>query len=217
MIDEKTTHESYGMLSFTRIQSNRKRPLFGSSLTHTNTINVKVSRAVSERRHNQDWYFPTEVLIELDISPTQFIDAITNMNTIGVPCTLRYVNGEEMEDCPFEPVVETFEKELNDDIKNILGRTAKLMKMVEEKLKAPGNISKKVRNEMAQELYHIEQDIRANLPFVYEQFNNQMDKSVVEAKNAIEAFFTQKIHSLGSEELVKQLEEGKLSHPAVEK
>ncbi len=205
-------HESFGMISIHRVQS-RGTPLFGSSLIQQNLISIKVTRADDTRHLNKHWYHPKEILVEFDLSPTQFIDAMTNMNTTGVPCTLRNVGGERMEECPHEDVFDTFHSELKEDIKEVLGRTGKLMKLVEEKLKAPGTISKATRLELAEHLYHIEQDIRANLPFVYKQFNRQMDKSVSEAKGEIEAFFTQTIHNLGSKELVRLLDAGELQHP----
>ena len=213
MSEEKyIEHESFGMISISRCQS-RGTPLFGSSLVQQNLISIKIMRAEDRRDLNQHWYHPKETIVEFDMSPTQFVDAITNMNTPGVPCTLRRVDGKQMEECPYEDVMDTFQSELEEDIQSILGRTQQLMKMVETKLKAPGTISKAVRLELAEHLYHIEQDIRANLPFIYKQFNRQMDKSVSEARGEIEAFFAQTIHALGSKELIRQLDEGELQHP----
>lgn len=218
MLKDRTNvkkHESFALLSFCRQQGN-KRALFGSSIVHNNTITLKISHAEDSRDFNCHHYYGYEEIIEVEMSATQFTDAITNMNTEGVPVTLRYLNGETMEQTPFEGKVSQFEDEFSENIKEVLGRTGKLMKMVEEKLKAPGTISKAVRLEMAEHLYHIEQDIRANLPFVHKQFNHQMDKTMTEAKGEIEAFFTSTIHALGSKKLIEDMENGTLKNPLIE-
>ena len=216
MSKEKTrTHESYGMLSMSRVTSNKGTVLFGSSLAHSNTIRLRIKRAEEKRHLNSFWYHGREELIEIEMSPTQFTDAITNMNTEGVPVTIRYVNGKEVEPPPYENIFDTFNEEFTDDISEILGDTCKIMKKVEEELKAPGTISKKKRLELAGLLFKVEQDIRANLPFVHKQFLRQVSKSISEAKGAIEAFFSNTIYRLGSEKMKKELEEGKIVPPKI--
>ncbi len=205
-------HESFGLLSFHR-QSGADRPLFGSSIMHNNTIVLKVHHADDTRELNRHHYYGYDKIIEIEMSATQFTDAITNMNTMGVPVTIRQLDGSNMESPPFEGKVKQFEDEFKEDIKAVLGQTTRLMKLVENKLKAPGTISKATRLELAEELYHIEQDIRANLPFVHKQFNRQMDKTMTEAKGEIEAFFSSTIHALGSAKLVEELEKGNIRNP----
>jgi len=43
------------------------------------------------------------------------------------------------------------------------------------------------------------QNIKSNIPFVNEQFTEQMDKTITEAKGEIEAFIEHKIRSAGLE------------------
>jgi hypothetical protein len=47
----------------------------------------------------------------------------------------------------------------------------------------------------------LRQEVRSNLPFIQSMFNEQMDKTVKEAKGEIEAFTQNKIHALGLEKL----------------
>ena len=51
----------------------------------------------------------------------------------------------------------------------------------------------------------IRQDIEANMPFVVDQFNEQMDNTIKEAKGEVEAFVQNKMNSLA----VQALKEGK--------
>lgn len=214
--DEKTTtHESYGMLSMSRITCNKGIVLFGSSLTHSNTIILRIKRADEKRHLNKFWYHGREEIIEIEMSPTQFTDAITNMNTEGTPVTIRKVTGKRMEDPPYENVFDTFNKEFKSDITKVLNNTCKIMKKTEEELKAPGAISKARRVELAELLYKVEQDIRSNLPFVHKQFLRQVSKSVSEAKGAIEAFFSNTIYRLGSERMKDELEQGNIVPPSI--
>jgi len=205
-------HESYGMIQISRV-SGSKRNLFGSSICHSNTIALRIHKASVKRNLSSYWYHPKDTIVEIELSNTQFIDAMTNMNTSGTPATIRYIQGERTEDCPHENVKKVFEEELSNDIESVLSNTRKMMKLVETKLKAPGTMKKSDRLELAGILYKVEQDIRDNIHFVYRQFNKQMDKSITEAKGEIESFFTSTIHSLGSKELVKKLEDGSLINP----
>lgn len=212
--DERTKekHESFGLLDIARTTGSA-RALCGSSIKHNNTVTIRIKRAEKERGLNRTVYFSREELIEIEMSPTQFTDALTNMNTTGVPITIRRVAGKKMEKCPFNDTYKEFEDEFSSDIKNLLGNTAKMMKLVEGKLKATGTISKAERLELASILYRIEQDIMANLPFVQEQFNRQVDKTVLEAKGEIEAFFNNTIYQLGSDKLIEELENGTIKLP----
>lgn len=213
--ETRKTHPSYGIISFHRAQVH-DMVLFGSSIRQNNIITLEIYEAEDTRDLNRHWYHSRRKLIEIVLSPTQFTDAITAMNSGGVPCTIRYKDYEYVDPCPYENVRKTFQEEFKSDIQKVLGRTQKVMKMVEEKLKAPGTLKKADRVKMAEHLYHIEQDIRANMPFVQQQFDKQMDQTVTEAKGEIEAFFSSTIHALGSEKLIELLETGEIKHPMIE-
>ena len=212
MDGKKTKHESYGMLAISRTTGSA-RTLFGSSLKHNNTISIEVHHAEHERHLNGDWYHGYKSIMRVEMSPTQFTDAITGMNTSGVPVTIKYLHGVRIDQPELENTKEQFEKEFKHDVNTILGDTTKALKMAEGKLTAKGTITMATRKELADMLYKIEQDIRDNLPFVEKQFKKQMDKTITEAKGEVEAFFTSRIHALGSEKLVKELEKNGLQVP----
>ena len=109
--DATVEHESFGLLSFIRTQSNQNKHLFGSSIKHQNTIHMRVNACKENRGLNRYWYYPKETIIDIEMSYSQFAEAIVAMNTTGIPCTIRKVMGNEMEDCPGESQREMFEKE----------------------------------------------------------------------------------------------------------
>lgn len=205
-------HASYGKINISR-NSGSGRALCGSSIRHQNTITVEICTAQLERRLHGTHFYGIDDIVEIELSPTQFTDAITNMNTSGVPCTIRRVNGKRTAECPFTDAFKEFENEFRDDIKNVLGMTNKMIKLAEEKLKGKGTLNRADRDELAAVLYKIEQDIRSNIPFLQSQFNKQVDQTVNEAKAEVEAFFTSTIHRLGSDKLIEELENGVLQLP----
>ena len=57
-------------------------------------------------------------------------------------------------------------------------------------------------------------DIGANTDFIIKQFNEQMDRTITEAKGEIEAFCQNKINAIASASLVEHREEfQKLENP----
>lgn len=62
-------HESYGIISFGKTNGG-SRNLFGSSITHSETIRLNVKRCILERNNNSDHYYPVNGkkgdLIELE-------------------------------------------------------------------------------------------------------------------------------------------------------
>ncbi len=212
-------HPSFGMLSFSRVQGHN-RSVFGSSIGQTNTIRLEIHEAEEVRSLNRSSYHQRRKLIEIEMSPAQFVEAITTMNTSGIPCTLLSVMGERKDPCPSTSSREISQKEFEHRIQKVLGHAAKMAKLAEEKLKASGPLSKADRLEIAESLYIINQEIRSNIPFAQRSFDEEVTKSLKEAKAAIEETFMSAIHRLGSEalanELEKQLEDHTLEVPQIE-
>src|SRR5271157_1249307 len=93
-------HESYGMIGINRVSGATN--LFGSEALHHSFIRIEIRRAEMRRSLSNDWPYANSVpLIVVDLSHTQFGSLITSPGIgNGVTCTLKSVNGEEMEECP---------------------------------------------------------------------------------------------------------------------
>ena len=96
MYENLEKHESYGKISIHRIQNGNAQRLFGSDVKHHNTIQIEIKQCSVDRHLNEEWYYGENILAEIELSPVQFAEAITNMNTEGVPCTIRYINGKNI-------------------------------------------------------------------------------------------------------------------------
>lgn len=85
----RTTHPSYGTLLFSR-RTGAKEALFGSSIQHRDTICMTLHHASIERGLNRDWIHGDKVIAEVEMSYSQFAEAITSMNIgTGVPVTVQ--------------------------------------------------------------------------------------------------------------------------------
>jgi cysteinyl-tRNA synthetase len=213
MDGKRTEHESFGMISINRIQGSN-RNLFGSAIKHGNTIEIKSNHAECERHLNREWYYPRWEIISVEMSPTQFTDALTQMNTAGVPCTIRHKEGERMEEPPFDNVRDTFNAEFKDKLNDLMSTSGNAIKSLQEILKQK-TVRKKDIKEVLASMEKINRDMFANLPYIDECFHEQMEKSITEAKGEIEGFFESRIRALGSEKLVEELEKGMLTNPTM--
>lgn len=210
--DKIDQHPSYGLLSFSRV-SGSNQTLFGSSIKHDNTIMMRVKPAKVERSLNTDWYLSAgREYLEVEMSYSQFAEAITSMNMgEGVPVTVRYLNGEEIERPEFKNKRLEFEEEFKERMNELNKKLDKLTFETEDILKNKKSINKGDRENILNQIAGFRQEMKSNIPFVLTCFNEQMDKTVKEAKGEIEAFVQHKTLSLGLEKLneLKQLGEGK--------
>lgn len=210
MFENKETHPSYATLQFNRVHGGSTN-LFGSSIQHRDTIVMRVRNAVIERSLNSDHIMGESEIIECEMSYSQFAEVITSMNQgTGVPVTLRYHKGEgRIEKCPFVDKRKQFESEFEQKLDKANEKINSLINEVAEIFSEKKNIGKADREEILNKLRNVQQEVGSNSKFVYSQFNEQMDKTTMEAKGEIEAFVQNKINSVASMNLVEYKEDFK--------
>src|SRR5487761_2151022 len=94
---KKITHESFGMITYSKTQGGKTTHIFGSSIDSNNKICLSIHNASLERDLNNDWYYPENVpIVEVIRTPNQFSEFLTSPNTTGVPCTITYKNGHRI-------------------------------------------------------------------------------------------------------------------------
>ncbi len=202
-MDDRTTdkHETYGMLQISRVQTSKEQNLFGSSISHSNFITLGIYEGYVDRHLNKDWYHSKSIpIIEVEMSYSQFAEAITSLNQgCGTPVTIRMVNGNYTEPCPHTNKRKQFEAEFEKDMRRLERDLAKLTADAEKILNDKKLPSKTERQQILDAIQSLRQQIRSNIPFVASSFNEQMDKTVLEAKGEIEGFKTHMIISAGIE------------------
>ena len=191
-------HESYGQISLGRTNGG-SRFLYGSSIKHEHTIRIEVHTSERVRKLNNDWYHKNERIVELEISPTQFSELIMSRDNYGgVPCTLLYTKEKGRIHPPIiKGKVEEFEDEFENRMNEISKGVADYEKRCTEILERKGTVKVAEKREILNMFHKLRQELRSNIPFVYQCFNEQMDKTVLEAKGEVEAFVDTKLRSLG--------------------
>ncbi|MFA5766867.1 MAG: hypothetical protein WC919_03010 [Candidatus Paceibacterota bacterium] len=200
MDSTREEHESFGLVGFSRISHGGAvggTNLFGSAICHHHTIALRIKKATKERRLHDDRYYGGETIIEVEMSPNQFSEAITTMNVgDGVPCTIRRIGKKGMADCPEETMRQVFEEEFKQACVKTSDMACELVKQAQAILNQK-TIKVSERKELLEVLRRIQQNLQSNLPFIGTQFNEAMDDVVADAKGAVEAFFTHRINDLG--------------------
>lgn len=188
-MSETIKHPSFANLYIGRSQCSGQKALFGSSIKHHDVITLKIFPAFIDRDLNMDRYFPeTKPYIEIEMSQSQFAQAITSLNMgAGVPVTLRRLNDQYIEPCPFVDKREQFNDEFRNDMNELSKKLTEATKDVEELIENKRTFTKADKEKILSALRAISNQVASNYPYMYSMFNEQMDKTVTEAKAEIES------------------------------
>lgn len=190
---EDFKHPSFGTISFNRSHGGDS-VLFGSSIKHSNVIVVRICHAKKHRSGGHDYVFSRDVIIEAYMSPTQFADAITGWGSGGEsPITIQSTEKDGRINQPsFENKRQQFEKEFYDRAKGIYNRIEETIQKAKDK-KAP--------QWLVHDMEVTQGWLKDNIPYLAEQFSEQMDRTVTEAKAEVEAYVTGIIQQTGLDAL----------------
>lgn len=201
--EEFVTEPCAAVLSFSRCYGGATG-LYGSKISHQNYISMRVKSAYRNRKSGNDFYHGDALLLEVDMSFSQFAEAITSFNMgDGIPVTLRYTQLSGVID---KPEVPDFRQILNDDI---LAHVTDSKKLVQEaRQKAEEVVAKKSMNKADREailelLRRLEISVGSDTMFTIEQLQNQLDSIVSESKGEVEAFLQQRLTSIAYAAIAK--------------
>lgn len=206
---ETYRHPAFGMVSFGRVTGG-DNVLFGSSIKHNDRIRLTIKHGEQDRALHEDRYYGKKTIVEVEMSYSQFAECIGAMNVgNGVPCTIQYT---EKEGCI--PAIEEnnskreqFRNEFSDTISKAMEQIQNQINQIQESIDTKKTLGIKDRKEIVSRLQHVKYNIGANLDFCVSQFDEQMDKSTMEAKGEIEAFCQNKINSIAQAALVEKKDE----------
>jgi len=204
-------HPSFGIIGFHRISHGLGRNLlFGSHLDrHHETIELRVFRASRDHSLAHDTVYAElrgRPLIEVELSPAQFAQLLTTMNVgDGVPCTIRWVNGERMPDVPDE-----HESEQVKIYKGFQGGLDRMVAALDEKrqrldeILSKKSFNKDDRKEIRNLVFGIFQYLESNASFVLNSFEESAEKVVTAAKAQVDEFVLGALIRAGMEKLAEQ-------------
>lgn len=198
-VTEKTIeHPSFGIIGLSRRSSSAVTPLFGSNIQHQHTITLTIKTASLDRKLNNDWIHANKELIEVELSGSQFAELITSFNIgDGVPCTIRDFNGQSYPHPPYESPVDIFQREFESKMKNLGLKCSSVMEDAFKIIKDKPTISKSDREFILKAIDNLMIEVSSNIPFVAQQFNKSMEKTISQAKNEVETFVTGRMMALG--------------------
>lgn len=211
----KTIHPSYGTLLFNRACGG-ETALFGSSIKHRDTITMKLYHADITRGLSNDWIHGNNLITEIEMSYSQFAEAITSFGCeSGVPCTIRYTEKDGIApECDFVSKREQFTGEFKEQTNKAMEKSKELIDEVAELFSSKKTLTKADKENILKKLNMLNSDIGSSIGFIADQFNEQMDKTVMEAKGEIESFCQNKINSIASASLAEHREDFlKLDNP----
>ena len=204
----KTSHPSYGTLLFNRAYGG-KTPLFGSSIEHSNVITMELRHADITRGLNRDNIFGNKHIVKVEMSYSQFAEAITSFGQgTGIPVTIRYTEKDgKIPPCDFVSQREQFTGEFKEHANNAMKKSKELINEVVELFSSKKTLTKADKENILKKLNMLNCDIGSNIGFIADQFNEQMDKTVMEAKGEVEAFCQNKINAIASAALIGHRDE----------
>jgi len=193
------THESYGMIDIAKFTGQSE--FFGSDIIQNGGIKITISKGSVKRDLSTEWFHANEEIIRVEMSSIQFIDAITSgMNTAGIPCTIKHINGKRMQQIDHvTDKKQTFRNELIDTQTEYFKKIDSLIEL------ASKPISKKDQATILNDLGTLRNHIASNTNYVMDCFNENMEKTVTEAKQSISNYIDYKVHSLGIDAIRKEL------------
>lgn len=205
----KTSHPSYGTLAFSRRTGGSSTPLFGSSIEHRYTIAMVLYHADITRGLHYDSIYGNKKIAEVEMSYSQFAEAITSMNMgTGVPVTIRWTEMDgRIPECDFVNKREQFADEFKEKRKETTMASKQIIKDVTKLFNQKKTLTKADKQEILSKLSELSMEIGCNMDFIVDQFNEQMDKTIMEAKGEIESFCQNKINSIASAAIVEHKDE----------
>lgn len=184
---EVETHPSWLLVSASRVSGHNR--LFQSDIVHQHFIRVRVARARRQRDLHRDWVTSAASadLMEFDMSLSQWAEFLTTLNVgQGVPATLKYLNGErvEQEEDP-ERRIDLTAKEVRAKSKTVLDPVNKALDKVEAVLDANGG--KRALRDALDSLRHAVNNVPSNMAFAAKSLDEHAEQTVAHAKAEIDA------------------------------
>lgn len=195
------THPSFGMLRFSRIHG-KSGYLFGTEIQSDNYIQLELSLGEMQRDLSNDWFYDRESMFRIKMSPNQFSELITTLNVgAGVPVTIQDVLGNEVEQCTNVESKKTythtqFRQRMAEFIVEINNKSKEAERIIDKK-----TLSKDDRETLKRFYQRMAQEVKSNIPFFAECFQEVMDKIVLDAKSEIDSALLHSVISAGIEAL----------------
>lgn len=216
---QRKTHPAFGMIQFSRSSGGGDQKFFGSEVSNCGTtFTVRITRGKQIwNLHDSRFFGDSTPLVEADLTAAQFVQLLTTMNQgSGVPCTLRraHLNSGHPDIVPGIIDEQTTHQLMREDLKagaaKILDQMTNLLSNLTATL-ADSSVPKKKKEDLVRQTEHVQMQLRENMPFLVDQYQQALDKQKTAHLAEVDAAITGMIHSLGVKSLGQLLEAEKLT------
>lgn len=206
MEKERIKHESFGKISFSRVQCTPPQKFYGSEIDQNHYIQMTLQESDVERTLSQDWYYASgKTLARVRMSSGQFAEMITSLNAgSGIPCTVEIIDGKKMQPLPEQESRKEFVHRKFEERMKMFGDTIRERQNKAKELVKKKTLSKADMHQLQMDLEWLTDEVERNIPFFAKCFQETMDEVVSEAKTEVENAIQHKISVLGLEELHRQ-------------
>lgn len=200
MFENVKSEDYMGMISWSKT-SGSARALFGTEIDTANPIKLEISHAEENRELSKNWYFPKKQIVEIELSPIQWAEFLTSGNTSGVPCTIKYLNGERMSDPKPSTIMEDYNNEVEEHFDKFEESFDSVAETLKEQIDSNKPMGKKALEELLCKVEILRTNTVANVNFVKDSFKEDMNKIVTKAKSEFNAYVENRIHEIGIESI----------------
>jgi hypothetical protein len=191
-------HPAFAQIGASRVSGSAR--LYGSDFVHQNFVRVRIGKSELHRSlANDNPYGGSAGYIEVDLSEAQWASFVSGMNIgFGVQCTLRYRNGQEIPGiaAPEEDRQQQFKREVKERADRALAQMDELVAEI-----AALKLSEKQKNALQGRVSAARMQLTNNIPFVLDQFAENMEKTVEKAKVEVNAYVLNTIQRAGLDAL----------------
>lgn len=220
--DRTYEHPSWGTISACRTSGHQT--LFGSALRHMHYISLRIDRGqMTVDRHGREGVHSRSAgcgeYIEVMLSEAQWGQMLSTPNTgAGTPCTINYVMGEKIPECPPGKMKARFHETIKADAEAVVDELDTFQKELVERFENSKPLTKAEKQQIIDRMSTILRGVGDKMPFVQQMFTEKLEEQVAEAKIEIDSFLAHRAHQLGMgqiREQVASLDEGTIDVKAL--
>lgn len=197
--DVTYTHASYGMIRASRVSGSFSGNLFGTEVDNSGCVEITVGNANLTQDLGDNWYYMYNTILKVALTPVQYAEFITNPNTEGVPCTIKYT--KELGHIKYEPHATEVDynlEKVKTSADKILDLTEARRKKAIEILSQKGGLKKVDKDTLIGLFNGITKEISGEIPFYTDMVKKSAERMVMESRADAEAFVTNIHAKLGS-------------------
>ena len=196
--DVSYKHPSYGMIRVSRQSGGDGEPLFGSEVGSSSRMSISISEGVVTQHLGRNWYQDRKTITEVVMSPIQYAEMITNPNTQGMPCTIKYTR--ELGPIKYNSIntqTQYVESKIEEKVTNLKKETSTIQRDVKEILSQKGTLKKADKDSIQRLVRKLTDSVTDALPYYEECLKESIDRMKAEARTEIDGYLTHAITQTG--------------------